>query len=73
MEKTKRIGFGTVGLCEIPGAGVQQMKRPDDVGMNERGGTFDRSIDMTFCRQVHDRIRLKAMQKIEESIAGAKI
>jgi hypothetical protein len=49
------------------------MKSPDYIGVNKWGGTFDRSIDMTFCRQVQDRIRLKAMQKIEESIAGAKI
>jgi hypothetical protein len=73
MEKTKRIGFGTVGLCEIPGAGVQQMKRTDDIGMNEWGGTFDRSIDVTLCCQMQDSIGLKALKKIEESSARAKI
>lgn len=35
---------------------LQHSKRSDDVSLNELGRGIDRAIDMTLCRQMHDRI-----------------
>ncbi len=37
---------------------LQQSERADDVGLDEFTRSVDRAIDMTFCGQVHNGIRL---------------
>ncbi len=56
-----------LALClrqfQPPGArGFQQAVSADDVGLDELGRAIDGAVDVGFSRQVHDRLRRKALQ-----------
>src|SRR5262249_43049275 len=58
MQEPKALRAGAK-LAPMRERHLKQNVSADDIGTDEFGRTVDRSIDMTLCRQMHDRIRLE--------------
>src|SRR5262245_46006394 len=53
--------------------GLKQNIGSDDVGVDEFGRPIDRSVDVTFRRQMHDRLGFKTRENVSNSRTIADI
>src|SRR5262245_58542457 len=65
MKETEALRT-RAGAAAMRQAGLQKHIGPDDIGVNEFGGPVDRPVDMTFCRQMHHRVRVEARKNVRD-------
>ena len=53
--------------------GLEQDIGADDIGVDEFGGAVDRSVDVTFGREMHHRIGIEARKNLSDSQTIADI
>ena len=63
MVKAEALRFGLWQRAPIAERLLQQDEGADHIGLYERGGPVDRAIDMAFCRQMQDDVRLEVGQR----------
>ena len=73
MMKPKGLFARTIKTIEIVPRNFEQRKRSDDIGLNKIRGAIYRTINMTFSRQMHHRIRLKVRKHRRNRILVANI
>ena len=52
----------------IAEGGLEQLERAGDVGGDEFAGAIDRTVDMRFGSEVHDRIRLDTSESLPHGL-----
>ena len=53
--------------------GLEQHIGADDIGVDEIGRTVDRSVDVAFRRQMHDRVGIEARKNVGDGRTIADI
>ena len=61
--KAETLRLGLRQRAPIAERLLQQHERADDIGLHERGGPVDRTIDMAFRRQMQNDIGLEIGQR----------
>src|ERR1700730_19337734 len=70
MEKPEIARAASAPMAE---RGLEQNMSADNIGIDEFGRNVDRSIDMTFRRQMHDGIRIESCKQIGDRRAIADV
>ena len=62
--KEPEISCARTKFAPMRERGLEQDIGADDIGVDEFGGTVDRSVDMAFRRQMHDRVGIEARKNL---------
>ena len=73
MHETEGFGFCFREPAPIGKRGVQHGEGADEICLDESRRTVDRSVDMTFRREMHDDIRLELGESGGDRLAVADI
>src|SRR5262249_40441277 len=63
MQEPEILG-APAELAPMRERGLEQNIGANNIGVDEIGGPVDRSVDMTFRRQVHDRVGVKTRKNV---------
>src|SRR5215467_13164425 len=72
MQEPKIVGV-RAEFAPMRERGLEQDIGTNNIGVNEIGGPINRSVDMAFRRQVHDRVGAKTRKNVGDGRAIADV
>src|SRR6185437_3969092 len=63
MNETEPFASRALERVPVSACGIEQGKGSDEIGLNEIRRAIDRTVDMAFCSEMKNAIRLKFRQK----------